>query len=91
MRYEDLRRSLEDLDADETEQYFRGLLASCGIDDLPHDWRDRVRTGADRRQSGTARENLQGLEALVPEELPDQQKRLVDFAAPGLRELLGYR
>jgi hypothetical protein len=30
------------------------------------------------------------VEADLPDELPEIQKRLVDYAAPGLRELLGY-
>jgi hypothetical protein len=46
--------------------------------------------GSDRKQSGTARENLRGIDVEFPDELPDMQKRLVDFAAPGLRAILGY-
>ncbi|MBT8040271.1 MAG: hypothetical protein KJN78_08515, partial [Gammaproteobacteria bacterium] len=65
-------------------------MALCGIDPLPEDWRERVRVGSDRKQSGTARENLAGQAAGVPDELPDTQKKLVDFAIPGIRELLGY-
>jgi hypothetical protein len=61
----------------------------CGIA-MPADWRERVRIGADRKFSGTARENLTGLPFTIPDELPDAQRRLVDFAAPGLRPLLGY-
>lgn len=50
-----------------------------------------VRVGSDREQSGTARENLAGSGMLdVPDELPDVQKKLVDYAVPGLREVLGY-
>jgi hypothetical protein len=41
-------------------------------------------------QSGTARENLRGVGADIPNELPAMQKRLVEHAAPGLRALLGY-
>jgi hypothetical protein len=89
-RYEDLVGSLRDLDASAAEAYFASLLKGCGIDPLPDDWRERVRVGSDREQSGTARENLHGLAADVPEELPDMQKELVDFAAPGLRRILGY-
>ena len=58
--------------------------------ELPDDWRERVRIGSDRKQSTTARENLSRMTADVPDELPDVQKRLVGFAAPGLRSLLGY-
>jgi hypothetical protein len=57
---------------------------------MPTDWRERVLIGADRRQSATARENLNAVEAELPDELPEAQKRLVNYAAPGLRELLGY-
>ena len=89
-RYEDLVVSLRNLDSAAAEAYFRSLLQSCGIDALPDDWRERVRVGSDRNQIGTARENLHGLAADVPNELPDTQKQLVDFAAPGLRRILGY-
>lgn len=89
-RYEDLVGNLRELESPAAETYFSALLKNCGIDPLPGDWRDRVRVGSDRNQSGTARENLSGPAARVPEELPETQKRLVDFAAPGLRRLLGY-
>jgi hypothetical protein len=56
---------------------------------MPADWRDRVEAGADRRESRTASENL-NLTVVFPKVLPDIQKRLVDFHAPGLRALLGY-
>ena len=59
--------------------------------DMPADWRERVRIGCDREQSGTARENLAGGGMFdIPDELPERQKQLVDFAAPGLRDILGY-
>ena len=89
-RYEDLVASLRNLDSPAAEMYFAALLRDCGIDRLPEDWRERVRVGSDREQSGTARENLHGLAADVPTELPDIQKALVEFAAPGLRRILGY-
>lgn len=89
-RYEELVGALRQLESPAAEEYFSGLLAACGIAPLPDDWRERVRVGSDRNQSGTARENLAGLAADVPEVLPDAQKRLVDFAAPGLRRILGY-
>lgn len=89
-RYEELVSNLRDLDSTAAERYFGSLLADCGISPLPADWRERVRMGSDRGQSGTARENLHGLAAEVPDELPEVQKRLVEFAAPGLRQLLGY-
>jgi len=89
VRYEELIAALRELDAPMAEAYFTGLLGACGIA-LPADWRERVRVGSDRNQSGTARENLRGPAADVPEELPEQQKRLVEYAAPGLRRILGY-
>lgn len=89
MRYEDLVANLRKLDEPQADTFFRGLFDACGIK-MPDDWRARVRIGADRKYSGTARENLTGLALDIPDELPDVQKRLVDYAAPGLRELLGY-
>ena len=87
---EELVAHVKDLDSDAAEAYFADLLGKCGIDTLPDDWRERVRVGSDRKQSGTARENLAGPKFDIPDELPDLQKRMVDVAAPGLRELLGY-
>jgi len=89
LRYEDLVRHLKALDGRDAEYFFATLLEACGIA-MPSDWRERVRIGSDRKQSGTARENLRGIEVDFPDELPDMQKRLVDFAAPGLRAILGY-
>ncbi|MFL6748798.1 MAG: hypothetical protein ACJ8E6_08955 [Sphingomicrobium sp.] len=89
VRYEDLIRALGDLESEATEKYFTDLLKACGIA-RPEDWRDRVRIGSDRKQSGTARENLTGVALKIPETLPDLQKRRIDFVAPGLRALLGY-
>lgn len=90
VRYEDLVDSLRILDTGDAESFFASLLSHCGIAELPGDWRERVRVGSDREQSGTARENLYGLAEEVPDELPEMQRKLVDFAAPGLRQLLGY-
>lgn len=90
VRYEELIAALRDLEAPAAGSYFKDLLGACGIAPLPGDWRERVRQGSDRNQSGTARENLRGPAADVPEVLPEAQKRLVDFAAPGLRRVLGY-
>ena len=89
MRYEELAGHAAALDTAQAEVWFTSLLSHCGID-MPENWRDRVVTGADRKQSGTARENLSLAAITIPEELPEIQKRLVDFAAPGLRALLGY-
>lgn len=90
VRYEDLVRHVRDLESADAEDYFRRLLAACGITDVPENWRERVRAGSDRRRSGTARENLTGISVELPDSLPEQHRRLVDYAAPGLRKLLGY-
>jgi len=89
VRFEELRGHCRNLDSDDAEPYFAELFAACGIDPVPGDWRDRVRIGSDPKLSGTARENLTGAIEL-PDELPAKHKRLVDYAAPGLRQLLGY-
>lgn len=90
IRFEDLVRNSKELDSARADTFFGDLFEKCGIGQLPADWRERIRIGADRGQSGTARENLAGDIGEVPDELPETQKRLVDFAAPGLREILGY-
>lgn len=89
VRYEDLVAAVKDLDGEQAGRFFADLFAACGID-RPNDWRERVRIGSDRKQSGTARENLTGVSVEFPRELPEMQKRMVDMVAPGLRELLGY-
>lgn len=89
VRYEELVAALKDLDGEEGERFFAGLFEACGVE-RPDDWRERVRIGSDRKQSGTARENLTGVGIEFPSELPPLQKRMIDFAAPGLRALLGY-
>ncbi|MBT1061978.1 hypothetical protein KJY73_00275 [Bowmanella sp. Y26] len=88
VRYEDVIRQLKQLDTPDAEAFFRDLLAPLGP--LPSDWRERVKIGSDRQHSGTARENLSGQPIQLPDELPTMQKQLVEFAAPGLRRLLGY-
>ena len=90
VKYEDLVAAVKTIDTLEAEVYFRKLLGQCGIDPVPEDWRERVKVGADRKQSGTARENLSGLPVEIPDVLPEAQKKLVEFMAPGLRKLLGY-
>ncbi len=89
IRYEELVAAVKGLDTPAAEAYFGKIFDACGMD-LPADWRERVRIGSDREQSATARENLSGEILDLPAELPDMQKRLVDYAAPGLRALLGY-
>jgi hypothetical protein len=89
IRYEDLVAAVKDLDGEGGEKFFAELFDACGIE-RPGDWRERVRIGSDRKQSGTARENLTGVSIEFPTELPDLQKQMVDMVAPGLRALLGY-
>lgn len=89
VRYEDLVAAVKDVDCDSADHFFGDFFERCRID-RPDDWRERVRIGSDRKQSGTARENLTGLAVEFPAELPDLQKRMVDMVAPGLRALLGY-
>lgn len=90
IRYEDLLASVQDLDSRRSEALFASLLEACGVV-MPADWRERVRIGADRKFSRTARENLKpAANVLFPNELSATQKALVDYHAPGLRTLLGY-
>ncbi|MDH4315206.1 MAG: hypothetical protein OEW68_10240 [Gammaproteobacteria bacterium] len=91
LRFEDLLHHVKNIEALEAETFFAGLLSDCGLGELPADWRERVRVGSDRKQSGTARENLiSGGKIEVPDELSDMHKQLVNYAAPGLRKILGY-
>ena len=89
VRYEDILQNVKRLDSPQAESFFRQLLGDCGIE-MPDDWRERIRVGSDPAQSRTARENLNVNVVEFPAQLPLTQKRLVDFAAPGLRQLLGY-
>jgi hypothetical protein len=90
VRFEELTHHLKNLDTKDAEAYFAKLLRDCAVPELPNDWRERVLVGSDRKQSGTARENLTGNTVDLPNELPDVQKRLVDVAVPGFRKILGY-
>ncbi|MDQ3478142.1 MAG: hypothetical protein M3438_03130 [Pseudomonadota bacterium] len=90
VKFEELAGHAEDPASGAAADYFRRLFDACGIAPPPDDWRERVTTGADRRQSSTARENLTGVSIALPDSLPERHRRLVDFAAPGLRRLLGY-
>ncbi len=89
LKFEDLLAAVRNLDEPEAEVFFHKLLDHCGID-TPDDWRERVRVGSDKKQSGTARENLTDIRMELPDTLPDGQKQLIDFAVPGLRKVLGY-
>lgn len=89
VRYEDMVAAVKDLESDSAAFFFANLFEAAGIE-RPDDWRERVRIGSDRRQSGTARENLTGVSVEFPSELPALQRKMVEMVAPGLRELLGY-
>jgi len=90
VRYEDLVRHVESIDTPAAEAYFAALFDACGIEPVPANWRERVLAGADRRQSGTARENLTGIRLKLPDALPEKHQKLIEYAAPGLRSILGY-
>jgi hypothetical protein len=90
VRYEDLVTHTKAVETAEAEAFFSRLFDACGISPLPSDWRERVRVGADRRQSGTARENLTGIAVQLPDVLPEKHRRFIEYAAPGLRSILGY-
>lgn len=90
VRYEELAAAVRGLAGEAAEAYFAALFSACGIA-MPADWRARVAIGADRKRSNTARENLTLEDVAIPDELPAAQKKLVDYAAPGLRGILGYQ
>lgn len=89
IKYEDVVFHVNNIERGSARDYFTDLFEHCGMT-LPEDWQERVKIGSDRKQSGTARENLSGKRFDIPNELPSQQKELLDFAVPGLRKLLGY-
>jgi hypothetical protein len=90
IKYEDLVSAVKNIESEKAESFFSKLFRDANMGELPADWRERVLVGSDRKQSGTARENLSGLQDVIPDVLPDVQKQMVDYAAPGLRRLLGY-
>ena len=90
IRFEELLQHVNNLNTNEAKLYFSDIFSSCEMGDLPIDWKERMQVGADRKQSGTARENLKGLKYDIPRELPSLQKEMVNYAAPGLRKILGY-
>ncbi|UPT62030.1 MAG: hypothetical protein M0D54_16845 [Hyphomonadaceae bacterium JAD_PAG50586_4] len=90
MRYEEIIKNLKAIDTPAAEVFFRDLICTkAGVTEWPQDWKERVLIGSDRKHSGTAREHLRH-DIEVPEVLPEVQKRLVDYHAPGLRQILGY-
>ncbi len=91
IRFEQLLSHIKQIDTPESKEYFTDIFSWCNFASLPDDWKERVRVGADRKQSGTARENLKGQKFHIPQELPFTQQQMVDYAAPGLRKILGYQ
>ena len=91
VRYEDIVHHLKHIDKGAAQDYFHDLLSVCGLPQWPDDWKERILVGSDKKHSATARENLAGKRFDIPKTLPDLQKQMVDYAAPGLRALLGYR
>lgn len=90
VKYEDLVHAVKNVDTPAGEAFFLKLMELAGLPGLPDDWRERVKIGSDRKQSGTARENLRDVKITIPDELSDEHKELIAYAAPGLRKLLGY-
>ena len=90
LQFEELLQHVKSLETDAAENFFAGLLEELGMGELPGDWRERIRIGSARDQSSTARENLERPVTGVPDTLPDIQKQLVNYIAPGLRGVLGY-
>lgn len=90
LRFEDLLDAVKNVDTPGGEAFFTNLMNMAGLGPLPDDWRERVKIGSDKKQSGTARENLKNIKVDIPDELSDEHKELIDYSAPGLRRLLGY-
>lgn len=90
VKYEELVSHVQDTGSRQAEAFFGELLNACGIS-LPEDWVERVNAGSARDESATARENLTGVAIDLPDTLPERHRALVDYQAPGLRKLLGYR
>jgi hypothetical protein len=90
VKYEDVVKHLKNIQKPEAKVFFEDLLSVLELPSFPDDWQQRIKIGSDREQSGTARENLAGHIAELPDELPFEQKQMVEYAAPGLRRILGY-
>lgn len=88
IRYCDLVRHATNLNRSESEQFFRMLLAACGLE-LPANWQARVRAGASRELSATDSRAFMD-PALDCQELSAAQKQALEIAAPGLRQVLGF-
>jgi len=89
IKFEDILFHIKNIDRGAAKDYFEDLFSYCGIE-IPDDWKERIKVGSDRKQSGTARENLSGKKFDIPKQLPELQKQLVSYAVPGLRKILGY-
>ncbi len=89
VRYEELKKHVENIDSKESYVYFKSMFDFLGIN-LTEDWETRILKGADRRISTTARENIPSDVARRLEMTPEQ-KELLEEWAPGLRAQLGYQ
>lgn len=90
VRYEDIVHHVTHIENEAAEEFFEDLFRAAGITPLPVDWRERITIGAKKQHSSTARENLTGAVDDIPSTLPETQRRILDYHAPGLRALLGY-
>jgi hypothetical protein len=90
VRYEDLLAAALEPDQPGSRAYFERMLSFLGIS-VPSDIVERVRAGADRTISTTARENLTFSGAPASRDrLNADELRLLETVAPGLRRTLGY-
>ena len=86
VRYEDLVRHVRNLESERRRKTFLRRTVRClpPFRQFPAIGASGSKVGADRKHSGTARENLTGIRIELPDYLPDRHRRLVDYAAPGL-------
>ena len=89
VKYEDLVLHVKNPGTSTAAAFFDQLLGACGIA-LTEDWAERIEAGSARDESATARENLTGVALDLPDTLPARHRLLVEYQAPGLRQLLGY-
>lgn len=94
VRYEDVVSSVNNIEDKTAETFFSEFFEFIGIENLPEDWKERVRLGADPEFSPTHRKNLtyksfSGFP--YKKELDQEYKDLIDYTCPNLRTILGYR
>ena len=89
VRYEELKKHVENVGSQESHVYFKSMFDFLGIE-LTEDWEIRVKKGADYRISKTSSEKMPSDVARRWEMTPEQ-KELLEQWAPGLRAQLGYQ